>query len=509
MFFLYPLTLILLLIPLVYFFYSYTSHSTNMEKYFSAELLKKLSLCSSCLTDRVKYKLFLLTLVLFILSLARPVVQLDSLSTALTKPSVILALDVSQSMHYTDIYPSRLQLAKTKLKHFVSQAQGINLGILLYAKDAYVLYPLSHNSTVLSSLVKDLNLTHTFALNANLFAALEGSVQLLKKQENKHILLLSDGGKDVTRDKEIAYLKSNHVTLWSLATTVKENVAIHTLCTQSNGLYQPYKWGNEDITTLLNAIKQSPIKTQTYSYDIAQYEEYFMYPLFLALCFLLAIFFPLKKSKHVLLFFLLFTAEVSLPLKAGIFDFWHLSEAKEAYENKAYSKSIAAFKKLDLPPKGYYNLATSLYKSKKYIDAIVYYKKALGTDRKMNAKIYYNIATAYARKNKLDLAKSYYQKSLENYEYKIALDNLNSIKKQIKIERKNLHKEYEKLRFKGLGQNEYAQNRAFTNYAVKINTFLPTEEKRWFHKVMKHRTPVYLQKLHTTKRSTDENNTTL
>jgi len=505
MYFLYPFVCFLLVVPLFYFFHKLNTSSNALSNYFSEELLKKLSLSSGYFNYQIKYRLFLLVMTLFIIALARPVKQIDYLDASITKASVIIALDVSKSMNRTDIYPSRLHLAKVKLTRLLSLAQGFDVGILLYAEDAYALYPLSQTPVLLSTLVKDMNLTQKFAPNSNLFAALQGSEILLEKAQNKHIILLSDGGENVSREKELSYLKSKDITLWSLALSPKTNTALRALAQESHGLYQPYTWGDEDIQALLLAIKHTKSKSQACHYEVPQYEEYFSYPLFLALCVLLLLFFPLKNFNRTLFILPLFLIDISTPLQAGIFDFWYLYEAKQSYTNKSYKDALASYKKADLNPKVHYNLATTFYATKEYSLSIQHYKKALGRNKKMNAKIYYNIATAYARRDKLDLAKSYYEKSLSSYEYKVALDNLNTIKKQLSIQRKNLHKKYQKLYFKAIGKNDYAQNATFTNYAIKIHDFLPNEEERWFQKILKHKAPLYLQKLNTTKRSDDAN----
>ena len=504
MFFLYPFVLLLLVVPFFFFIYRFKTKKYHFEKHFSAAMLKKLSLGSSSLHTTLKYALFLLVLVFFIIALARPVKLRTYLDTSLSKPSVIIAIDASKSMQNTDIYPHRFTLAKTKLTHLVAQAQDFSIGILFYAKEAYVLYPLSQNPQVLSFLLKDMNLTQTFAPNSNLFAALQGANSLLKKQKNKHIILLSDGGEETSRASELSYLKSKHIHLWALAITTKPNHALSSLCVQSQGAYQHYTWGDEDITTLLNAIKHTSLDAQMYHYDMPQYKEYFSYPLLFALFLLLLLFFPLKKPKQTALVWIFMFCVVKItPLSAGMFDFWYLYHASQSYKKHDYKEAIYAYKKTNLSSTTYYNLATALYKSSQYMDAINYYKKALGQQKEMNAKIYYNIATAYVRKNKLDLAKMYYKKSLKSYPYKVAKENLDYINAHLKIQRKNLHKKYKKLHFKPIAQNSYAQNNVFSSYSVKINHLIPDEEARWFQKIMKHTSPVYVQKISTTKRSKD------
>jgi len=152
-----------------------------------------------------------------------------------------------------------------------------------------------------------------------------------------------------------------------------------------------------------------------------------------------------------------------------------------------------------------YNQATLTYQNKHYIDAVTLYTQALGTDKRRNAQIYHNIATAYARSHKLRLAKQYYQKSLQSFVLPQTKENLAIITKQLKLERKNLHKKYQKLHFKAIAAKQVAYKTPFTNYAVKLHTLLPDAEQRWFDKVLQHKSPLYLQKIPTHQRSLDAN----
>ena len=508
MHFLHPLFLWLLAIPLFFLFYTFKERKRSFEKHFSAQMLKKLTLHSSILSSNMKQYIFLLALVLFIVALARPVQARNNTETSLSKVSVIVAVDASKSMHQTDIYPSRYQLALQKLKDFVTEAKGFNIGILFYAKDAYMLYPLSQDRTALNSLIKDINITQKFSPNSNLFASLEATSLLLNHTKNKHLLLLSDGGEDVSREEELSYLKQQHITLSTLAISKKSNPSMQKLCKQTGGVYQYFTWSKEDINRLIDTIAKKDKKKQTYLYDVTHFDEYYPYPLGLGLVLLLILFFPLQKKSplfQIVLFFVV--ASFNNSLHAGVLDFWHIHKAEQYNANKDYIQAAKEYQKITPTSQSYYNIATALYNAKKYIKAVDYYEKALHKkDKQFNAKIYYNIATAYVRKHKLDLAKKYYKKSLMLYPLKEAQENLAIVKKQLKVERKNLHKAYQKLHFKSVAkQNSFAKENVFNSYAVKLHKLLPTQEEQWFAKILKQHSPSYLQKIPTTKRSQDAN----
>ena len=508
MHFLHPSFLWLLWIPLFFFFYSRKKRQHGVEKHFSQEMLKKLILHTGVLSQHTKEKLFLLALILSIVALARPVRTLENTQTSLLKTSIIVVVDASKSMHKTDVYPSRYHVALQKLKDFVKEAKGLNLGILFYAKDAYMLYPLSQDSNALNILVKDINITQKFAPQSNLFAALESSAGLLKKHQNKHILLLSDGGKDTPHQEELTYLKEQNITLSTLAIGLQNTPAMQALCKKTGGYYVHFTWSKKDIQTLIQNIKLHKKKREVYRFNIPHFKEYYAYPLGFAMILLLLLFFPLQKKASLFqLLLLLSLTPFGNSLHAGVLDFWHIHKAAQYNADKNYTQAAKEYQNIAPTSQSHYNTATALYKAKAYIDAVVFYRKSLRKDNKQfNAKVYYNIATAYAQKNKLDLAKKYYKKSLSLYPFKEAKENLSMVQKQLKIERKNLHKAFQKLRFKPVvKQTAYAKENVFNHYAVKIHKLLPSQEEQWFAKILKHHGPSYLQKIPTTKRSRDAN----
>ena len=510
MYFLYPLFLWLLTVPLFFALYTVKARKHGFEKHFSQEMLNKLTLHNSMLSSNMKQHLFLLALVLFIVTLARPVKPRETIQTSLSKTSIIVAVDASKSMYHTDIYPSRYQLALQKLKDFVKEASGFNIGILFYAKDAYMLYPLSQDTTALNTLVKDINITQQFAPNTNLFAALEAASSLLKQTKNKHVLLFSDGGEEIPRKAEQSYLKEKQISLSMLAIGKKSNHSMQVLCEQTGGVYQPFTWEKKDIKVLIHTISRKHKEKQNYLYDVAHFEEFYPYPLGLGMVLLLLLFFPLQKKAPLFqLLFLLVVSPFGHPLHAGILDFWHIHKAEQYTVEKNYIQAAKEYQQVAPTSQSYYNTATALYKAKAYIEAVATYRKALRkNDKQFNATVYYNIATAYVQKNKLDLAKKYYKKSLTLYPLKEAKENLAMVKKQLKAERKNLHKAFQKLRFKPVvKQTSYAKQNVFNNYAVKLNKLLPTQEEQWFAKILKQHGPSYLQKIPTTKRSQDANKT--
>ncbi len=491
--------------PLAFLWLKLVKKEDAFSKHFSTQMRQKLSLPSQGLSNRYKRLLFLLVLLLCIVALARPVQVLPTLDNEENKPALIIAVDVSKSMHANDIYPTRLTLAMKKLTDFLAQANHLQVGVILYAKEAYMLYPLTQESSLLSTLLQDANLSQKFAPNTNLFAALQASESLLYTHASKQILLLSDGGKDISRAKELNYLQSKHISLSSLLLSPKRNTSMKRLCEKSGGVSLSYSWSNEDIFTLLTHIQNHPSQAETFHYKLSHNKELYPYPLWLALFFLILLFFPLKNSMLTLFFAILFVPQVTTPLHAGLFDFWYLHQAKVDTQNRAYSQAIESYKKLTPTPKVSYNTATLYYLKKEYMLAIENYKKALSKEKLYNAKVYYNIATAYVHLHKLSHAKEYYTKSLLVYPLRQSKENLAQVAKELKIERKNLHKAYQKLHFKAIAKNSFTKEAIFSNYAVKLEKLIPSEEEQWFKRLENQKFQPYLEHIPTTKRSLDAN----
>ena len=503
--FYYPYVLILCLFPLLFLWRSVVKKADTFSSHFSQEMHQKLSLNATGFSPLYKHFLFIIALLLFIVALARPVKFLPTFDTQENKPALIVAVDVSKSMQEKDVYPTRLTLAMKKLTDFLKQPNPLQIGVILYAKEAYMLYPMTKESTLLAQLFNDINLSQHFAPNSNLFAALQGSENLLQAHSSKQILLLSDGGAEVSREDELAYLKRKHIALSALVTSSKSNQTLNKLCEKSGGISLHYTLSKDDINTLLEHIQNYPTEEETFHYTLSHYKELYIYPLGLALLLMILLFFPLKRISFPLLFTLLFLPSITTTLHAGILDFWYLHQAKVHTQQKAYNDAIQSYQKLTPSPKVHYNIATIYYLKKEYLLAIAHYKKALLKENIYNAKVYYNIATAYVQLHKLSHAKEYYTKSLLLYPLTQTKENLAWVAKALKIERKNLHKAYQKLHFKAVAKNDFVKESVFSNYAVKLEKLIPSEEEQWFRKIENQKFQPYLERLPTTKRSLDAN----
>lgn len=506
MYFLNEYLLILLLIPSLFFVLSFLNIKNRIDTIFSKEMLEILSLNHQVISPTLRYRLFILALSLFIIALARPVKENKGLKVKEMKSSAVIALDVSKSMKQTDIYPSRLTLAKEKLLSIIKSANKMNIGVLIFAKDAYMLYPVSEDLETLEFMLKNADIKRVFKPNSNLFSALQASKYMLRAESSKNIILLSDGAANVSREEELKYLKKNNLKLFSIGITEKSNFQIKDLSKKSGGLFREYSWGNTDVKEILQEIKNNSQTKSVSSYEIKNYNEYFTYPLALAVFLLLVIFMSSFKRESMLklsLLLALMQLLSSTPANAGVFDFWTLREAKILYDEKKYKQSAKSYKKIASNPTTYYNLAGALYMSKDYLEAIRFYKKALGKDSLLNAKIYHNIANSYVQRDKLDVAKEYFVKSLKAHTFTQTQENLKIITQELKKRKKLLAKDTLKIQFKNRLKQQQEWHKISSSYSVKLEDLLLSDEEKWMKLIQNQKTPLFLQKIKTTRMSLD------
>jgi len=85
----------------------------------------------------VPFVLFLVALTVLVVALARPS---TTVSTPKRQGTVILALDVSNSMRATDVQPSRIEAAKSAARSFVKQqAPAVRIGVVAFGDGAVVI----------------------------------------------------------------------------------------------------------------------------------------------------------------------------------------------------------------------------------------------------------------------------------------------------------------------------------------------------------------------------------
>ncbi|MBD3840633.1 MAG: tetratricopeptide repeat protein [Campylobacterales bacterium] len=446
-----------LLIPLIALIALVLTNKDSMQRYFPKEVLQRLIVSNNGINRLTRNGLIFFTLVLFIIAMARPVMNLQTKQIDQEVIPIVVALDVSMSMKAKDIYPNRIELAKKKLQQIIELSKNSAIGVILFAKDSYVLSPITYDFVSLKYIVDNIDTSLEFTNGSNYFAVLEGANTLLREYENKNLILLTDGGNDEEFANHVDFANSIGLSVYVIATATKEgsvipkhnaqgyvtdqngkivnvkiNESIKNLALQTNGGYIPFSFDSSDVDQIVNLIESNSKKDTLNTQQIKTYTELFYYPLGLGIFILfiaLSSFPTLQKTTNlVVLMFGLFGVE---HLKAFEFDFQKIEKANQYTKEQKYKEAQKEFEKLPNSPQGFYNIANTLYKQGKFEEAIANYEKVQTSDPSLKASSLYNIANSYVKLNNLEKAKEYYEKSLKIQQDQNTQENLDLVNKEL------------------------------------------------------------------------------
>ena len=463
--FLHPEFIYFMLPPLILLFVLLLTQKEKQAVFFSEEVMKKLRVNSKRMSIRARNALFFLIGILLIISLAQPVVSDGKIQVQAKSADIMIGLDISDSMLATDVYPSRLELAKHKILALLTLAQNERIGVVAFSKASYLVSPLSFDHDAVSFLVKQLSPVSITEKGTDFMQLISGVNESMKDQKKRYLLLLSDGGDDTDFSDEIAYAKAHQIIVFVLGIGTstgapikadngfimqngkiiisKLNPAIASLATQTGGVYIEGVNSRRDIEKMLSEIETKVQQKTLKSQMIEKSIPLFHIPIGFALFFLLIAISSMGKREVVQVpsaFIIALLVGMTTPSHAGILDFKLLGDAKKAYEDSDFKTSSLLYEKYVKEHdsnEANYDLASSLYKNKKYSEAIDYYKKVHFTDKAKQADSLYNLANAYAKSGE-------FQQAIDTYAQSIALKSDKDAKTNKEIIEKLLKQQQEK-----------------------------------------------------------------
>lgn len=467
--FLYPNVLWMMLLPVILLIFLITTNKSDMQLIFEKEVLKRLVVAKNGLDLQTRNVLIFTALVLMIIALSRPVVLQKEQELKQNLILVVLALDVSRSMQSTDIYPNRLELSKKKIKDFLLMSKNSAAGVVLFARSAFILSPVTQDFTTLLYMIENMDSGLNFDNGSNIMGMLESSNDLLKDYDSKNIIVLSDGGNNKEFEKEIEFAQKNNIKVYVIATATKSGSPIPTkngyltdqngnivtvtlndnikeLALNSGGGYIDFTIDDADINAIIDELLNRSQKEQMDTKKIKIYTELFYYPLALGLVFLFVSIFSIPRIKQssslLILLTILFTNTTSC--HAGLLDFKILEEAKQAYEKENFVYSSNQYKKVAKNSEGFYNLGNSLYKEGKYQEALKAYEKVVTSNKRFEAQKLHNMGNSYVKLSDLTKAKEMYENALKKHYDQETKENLDKVNNSLKQNMQNQGNEQEK-----------------------------------------------------------------
>jgi Ca-activated chloride channel family protein len=133
--------------------------------------------------------------------------------------TLTLALDLSYYMQSDDIYPNRLEFAKSKILELLKTKKDTKIALLGFANNTYLITPPTNDYSRLKYAIEHLDLENIKRDKAN-FLALFKAIKELSFKPNR-VVILTSGGENESFKEALLYAKKHHIkpTIFAIGTT--------------------------------------------------------------------------------------------------------------------------------------------------------------------------------------------------------------------------------------------------------------------------------------------------
>ena len=163
-------------------------------------------------------KIFFITIgtILICISLLSPQKLIEEKEVERKGNSIYILMDISRSMLTKDIYPNRIERAKTITKNIILNLKGDKVGIIPFSDSAYIQMPLTDDYKIAENFINVIDTNLLSSGGTNIFEGLSIANKSFEETEteNKIVLVISDGGD--TDDKTLDFIKKNNLKVYSV-----------------------------------------------------------------------------------------------------------------------------------------------------------------------------------------------------------------------------------------------------------------------------------------------------
>ncbi len=194
--FLRPAWLILLVLPLIMVWLAARSSNVKQKwkNMIAPHLLERLVIEGDTRRRFQPATLLALVMVVMILAIAGPSWDKETPPFVHDTASLVIAVDLSQTMDAIDISPSRLERAKLKIHDILASRAGARTAVIAYAGTAHLVLPLTDDADLIESYTDALSTGIMPRPGKDTGAALALASDLLKEDGSSGtILFLTDG----------------------------------------------------------------------------------------------------------------------------------------------------------------------------------------------------------------------------------------------------------------------------------------------------------------------------
>jgi Ca-activated chloride channel family protein len=458
-----PIGVLFFIVPLLLWMLMLKSQKSSdkvRDKLFGLEVIKAFSQQSK----KAGSALFILSFILFGISLVRPQFGYKEIIEEREGQDIIFIVDVSQSMLSRDLSPNRLLRVRFAITDLLSHLRGDRVGLISFAGVSFVESPLTYDYSTFRLFLDDLDPDLIPIAGSNIESALKKVLQIYGDKKSisargRSVIIFSDG-EELSGDilKTIAPLKELGVKVFTVGLGSEIGAPIPT----QNGykkdrtgkviLSKLDREGLENIATAtggaylggeLTGVQLENFFREQISKDKSQskisggvikvWREYYQFPLFLGLiCYFLATL--RRKSAFILLF-------LAISLKPENSFAETLEQAKEYFSLGEFDKALEIYESQSDPKiakSAQIGSAQSLYKLKRFDEAKAKYQALLSNYGKEQPEILYDLGNTFTQLGE-------YKEAIKSYESALKLipgdketkENLEYVKKLQKDESDN------------------------------------------------------------------------
>ena len=173
-------------------------------------------------------KIFFITIgtVLVCISLLSPQKLIEEKEVERKGNNIYILMDTSRSMLTKDIYPNRIERAKTIAKNIILNLKGDKVGIIPFSDSAYIQMPLTDDYKIAENFINVIDTNLLSGGGTNIFEGLSIANKSFKETEteNKIVLVISDGGD--SDDKTLDFIKKNSLKVYSVGVGTEKGSVI-------------------------------------------------------------------------------------------------------------------------------------------------------------------------------------------------------------------------------------------------------------------------------------------
>lgn len=189
------LFLLTLLIPAIAWYIWKQSEAQASLQVSSTSAFQKLPRSWKEYLRHVNFALLCGAAAMTIVALARPQSS-DSWSQSNTEGiDIVLSLDVSNSMHFEDFRPDRLEASKEVASQFVAGRPNDNIGLVLFGSESYTMCPMTSDHAVVANMINSVTFDLIDGGSTAIGDGLVTAVNRIRsgQAKSKVIILLTDG----------------------------------------------------------------------------------------------------------------------------------------------------------------------------------------------------------------------------------------------------------------------------------------------------------------------------